>query len=70
MGLCTTRFQKDNDFPSQVRDPSAQGKRFSTMDETAMKNAENLMLEEFGMVLGMEPDAVRNFIAERVGGEA
>ncbi|MBR7039244.1 MAG: CarD family transcriptional regulator [Oscillospiraceae bacterium] len=47
----------------------AHGKRFSTMDETAMKNAENLMLEEFGMVLGMEPDAVRSFIAERVGGE-
>lgn len=44
----------------------ASGKRFSSMDESAMKNAENLMLQEFGTVLGMSPDEVRKFIDERV----
>lgn len=48
------------------QDQQARGKRFSTMDENAMKNAESLMLQEFGIVLGMEPDQVRDFIAERV----
>lgn len=47
-------------------DSEAHGKRFSSMDELAMKNAETLMLQEFGIVLGMEPDAVRGFIDERV----
>lgn len=42
------------------------GKRFSSMDETAMKNAENLMLQEIGIVLGLEPEDVRKFIDERV----
>ena len=31
-----------------------------------MKNAENLMLQEFGVVLGLEPENVRKFIDERV----
>ncbi|MBR0485467.1 MAG: CarD family transcriptional regulator [Oscillospiraceae bacterium] len=44
----------------------ANGKRFSSMDESAMKNAENLMLQEFGTVLDMTPDEVRKFIDERV----
>ncbi|MEE5993386.1 MAG: CarD family transcriptional regulator [Oscillospiraceae bacterium] len=44
----------------------ANGKRFSSMDENAMKNAENLMLQEFGVVLGLEPENVRKFIDERV----
>ena len=44
----------------------ASGKRFSSMDESAMKNAENLMLQEFGTVLDMSPDEVRKFIDERV----
>lgn len=48
------------------QDSEARGKRFSSMDELAMKNAENLMLQEFGVVLGMEPDAVRGFISGRV----
>lgn len=48
------------------QDQEAQGKRFSSMDENAMKNAESLMLQEFGVVLGMEPDEVRAFIAERI----
>ena len=44
----------------------ANGKRFSAMDETAMKNAETLMLQEFGTVLDMTPDEVRKFIDKRV----
>ncbi|MBQ4464694.1 MAG: hypothetical protein II916_01840 [Oscillospiraceae bacterium] len=48
------------------QDQEAQGKRFSSMDENAMKNAENLMLQEFGVVLGMEPEAVRDYIAQRM----
>lgn len=42
------------------------GKRFSTMDESAMKNAENLMLQEFGFVLKMNQETLRKFIAARV----
>ena len=48
------------------QDHTARGKRFSAMDENAMKNAENLMLQEFSVVLGIEPDQVRDFIAARV----
>ncbi|MBQ8927705.1 MAG: CarD family transcriptional regulator [Oscillospiraceae bacterium] len=44
----------------------ASGKRFSSMDESAMKNAEQLMLQEFGIVLGMPAEEVRTFIDERV----
>ncbi len=48
------------------RSSEAQGKRFSAMDEAVMKTAEGLMLQEFGFVLGMEEDALRKFIDERV----
>lgn len=48
------------------QDQEAQGKRFSAMDESAMKNAEALMLQEFGVVLGLEPEQVREFIEQRV----
>ena len=48
------------------QDTEANGKRFSTMDDTAMRNAEALMLQEFGVVLGLAPDAVRTYIAKRV----
>ncbi|MBE6877424.1 MAG: hypothetical protein E7496_12055 [Ruminococcus sp.] len=44
----------------------ASGRRFSSMDESAMKNAESLMLQEFSTVLEMTPDEVRKFIDERV----
>ena len=33
-----------------------------------MKSAENLMLQEFGVVLGKSPEEVRSFIAQRVEG--
>lgn len=48
------------------QDQESRGRRFSTMDESAMKSAENLMLQEFGVVLGLEPEQVRGFIADRV----
>ena len=44
----------------------ANGRRFSAMDESAMKNAEQLMLQEFGFVLGITPEEVRTFIDARV----
>lgn len=50
------------------QESEATGKRFSAMDENAMKSAENLMLQEFGVVLGKTPEEVRSFIAQRVEG--
>ena len=47
----------------------ASGKRFSSMDENAMKNAETLLLQEFGVVLGLEPEEVREYIDRRIKGE-
>ncbi len=44
----------------------AKGKRFSVMDESAFKNAETLLLQEFGIVLGMSEAEVRKFIAQRL----
>ncbi|MDE6087183.1 MAG: hypothetical protein K2G25_02225 [Oscillospiraceae bacterium] len=43
----------------------ARGRRFSSMDETAMKNAENLMIQEFAAVLEMNPEEIRNLISQR-----
>ncbi len=43
------------------------GKRFSSMDETVMKNAETLMMQEFGFVLQMTQDELHDFIKERTG---
>ncbi len=45
---------------------AAKGKRISAMDETAMKNAEELMFQEIGVVLELEQAQVRAFIDERV----
>jgi len=47
----------------------ARGRRFSSMDESAMKNAENLMLQEFGVVLGIAPEEVKVFIDRHVNAE-
>lgn len=48
------------------QDQEAQGKRFSSMDENAMKNAEHLMLQEFGVALEMEPEQVRELLDQKV----
>lgn len=42
------------------------GKRFSSMDETAMKNAETLMLQEFGVVLQLDEHELRALIEQRI----
>lgn len=44
----------------------ARGRRFSAMDESAMKNAENLMIQEFATVLKIQPEEVRKLISERL----
>lgn len=44
------------------RSAEAKGKRFSAMDENAMKNAEHLMLQEFGFVLDMSEPDLRQFM--------
>ncbi|MBE6850108.1 MAG: hypothetical protein E7502_09470 [Ruminococcus sp.] len=42
------------------------GRRFSVMDETAMKNAEAQLLQEIGFVLHLEEEDVRRFLEECV----
>ncbi len=44
------------------RSSEAKGKRFSAMDENAMKNAEHLMLQEFGFVLEMTESELRQYM--------
>ncbi len=51
---------------SRKQNSEANGRRFSSMDESAMKNAENLMLQEFGTVLNMTADEVRTLISMHV----
>lgn len=47
----------------------ARGRKFSAMDESAMKNAENLMIQEFATVLELQPEEVRKLISERLKSE-
>ncbi|MDE7122500.1 MAG: hypothetical protein K2O42_10130 [Oscillospiraceae bacterium] len=47
----------------------AKGRRFSSMDETAMKNAENLMIQEFAAVLEMNPEEIRKLISQHFAPE-
>ena len=42
------------------------GRKLSASDETALKSAENMMYQEFGIVLGIKPDDVRDFIVNRI----
>ncbi len=42
------------------------GKRLSSNDEKTMKLAENLMYQEFAMVLGIDKDDVLQFIIDRL----
>ncbi len=71
-----TRIMKSDDYMAVLQMISAlyfkkqsaeqHGKRFSAMDEAAMKNAETLMLQEFGMVLKLDQEALRDFIDQRI----
>lgn len=42
------------------------GKKLSSMDESILKNAERIILQEFGYVLGMEEPELRQFIDDRI----
>ncbi len=42
------------------------GKRLSSMDDAVMKNAEKLVFQEFGFVLHMDEDSLRQFIDQRI----
>lgn len=46
-----------------------QGKRFSSMNESAIRNAQRLMLEEFGFVLDMNEEDLRRYLDLRVGSQ-
>ena len=48
----------------------ANGRRFSSMDESVMKNAENLMLQEFATVLKLKTEEVQKLISERLNKES
>lgn len=50
------------------QDRSRSGKRLSGSEEAAMKSAERMIYQEIGLVLGIEPDKVKDFIAERIEG--
>lgn len=42
------------------------GKKLTASDERAMKSAEKMIYGEFGYVLGIEPESVPEFIAQRL----
>ena len=54
---------------SRKQSSEMRGKKFSAMDESVMKNAESLMLQEFSIVLNMPQEEVKKFIDERVNRE-
>ncbi len=44
------------------------GGHLSATEENAMKAAENIVYQEFAIVLGISPDSVKDFISERIEG--
>lgn len=51
---------------SKKRTLELKGRRISSMDEAAMRNADHLMTEEFCFVLGLNESELRRFIADRL----
>ena len=47
----------------------AQGKGLSAFDDRALREAQNLLHSEFAYILGIEPNAVPQFIAAELGDE-
>ena len=47
----------------------AQGKGLSAFDDRALHEAQNLLHSEFAYILGIEPNAVPQFIAAELGDE-
>lgn len=50
----------------QRRKRQANGKKLAAADEKALKTAEQLMCQEFALVLGIKPEEVTNFITEKI----
>lgn len=48
------------------KERKAEGKKLWTMDDNAMKKAEQLVYEEFATVLGIEPNQVVRFIQDEI----
>lgn len=47
---------------------SRSGKRLSGSEEAAMKNAEKMIYQEIGLVLGIKQEMVKDYICERIEG--
>lgn len=53
---------------TQERALSARGKHLSPMDESACRDAERMLDEEFAFTLGLTPDAAGKYIREKLSG--
>ena len=61
------RMVRDIHAHHQAR--KAQGKGLSAFDDRALHEAQNLLHSEFAYILGIEPNAVPQFIAAELGDE-
>lgn len=57
------------DIHAQHQARKAQGKGLSAFDDRALREAQNLLHSEFAYILGIEPNAVPQFIAAELGDE-
>ena len=57
------------DIHAQHQARKAQGKGLSAFDDRALHEAQNLLHSEFAYILGIEPNAVPQFIAAELGDE-
>ena len=57
------------DIHAQRKARKAQGKALSTFDDHALHEAQTLLHSEFAYILGIEPNAVPQFIAAELGDE-
>ena len=55
------------DIHAQHQARKAQGKGLSAFDDRALHEAQNLLHSEFAYILGIEPNAVPQFIAAELG---
>ncbi len=59
IGLIRTLYQKRQEL-------SAEGKKLRAADEHLMKDAEELLYDEFSTVLGLKPDAIVPYLMDRL----
>lgn len=57
------------DIHAQHQTRKAQGKGLSAFDDRALREAQNLLHSEFAYILGIDPNAVPQFIAAELGEE-